>query len=535
MPTADELTANGDTQDFADALDGHAAASVAVATVAGADSPKDLRGRGRDKSRSPYRAPEVPQTVIASDLPLDVLRSMLVQQQATLNLLTTMVAEKCAPPGLSLEQPPNATTMASLSSHEAMPSAQATMKSIPDDVITKIEKQTVLFQKLVVRRLRSQESIETKKISVDVLKPGMGAYPAYVRPFKSPIEFDQLDECMSQATVDEVTLAVVIPKNSSRRVAMEIFYRAQVRFHCMMELEAHEEQYRDLVARTSKQALIDIIMSLTPSYPPSLGLEEPDRKELPKDLMLAKAHKSYQHVVDKITAMKQTAKDAKDNEEKRKKKEGHELLQQKPETLLTSVIESKAAEAASRALQALVTTTSADASMGTEQIQPPASVTQFVQAINVPKNGPSPGKGLGHNSRNDGNTTAPKVQQKGGSPDKQSKGGKTKTKPKYWGLGRVLVERVAGRNLGLFQTRAKARAKAKTRTKTKAKRRARARANRKQSTTQVLGVEAKAKMHGSSGCQGEEICNMVLGSYQWHDPRRRIDPHEFAQTPLAKV
>jgi hypothetical protein len=79
---------------------------------------------------------------------------------------------------------------------------------------------------------------------------------------------------------------------------MEIFYRAQIRFHCMIELETHAELYEDLVVRTTKQSLIDNIMSIVPTYPPNLGLEEPVRKELPNDLMMAKALKSYQQVVD---------------------------------------------------------------------------------------------------------------------------------------------------------------------------------------------------------------------------------------------
>jgi hypothetical protein len=95
--------------------------------------------------------------------------------------------------------------------------------------------------------------------------------------------------------------------------------------------------------------------------------------------------------------MKQNAKHAKDNEVKHKKKEEQELLQQKPETLLTSVIETKAIEAATKAVQSLTMERGAgvDVNMVAGQVPAPAtSVTQFVQSMSglqkrlIPRQGP---------------------------------------------------------------------------------------------------------------------------------------------------
>ena len=142
------------------------------------------------------------------------------------------------------------------------------------------------------------------------------SYPAGHRPFRSPIEFSELDAVFDGASAADAKFEVNIARGSSRREAMAAIHRAVAKFFAKINAEANIEHLNSLKPLATRgqyyRPCEEDVKAEETNKVDDLDLQDPVKTDINQRLIAKRAEQLYSSVIEKIQETKEDEKKAKE-------------------------------------------------------------------------------------------------------------------------------------------------------------------------------------------------------------------------------
>eukprot|EP00959_Pyramimonas_sp_CCMP1952_P105384 2203132-Pyramimonas_sp.AAC.1 len=220
------------------------------------------------------------------------------QQQQQQNQQLMGLLARLSPPGLALgEQQPAVAPQAPQVEVEYL-------KKIPDHIQKQLTHFMQDFEKSMAKITRTRVTIEKLSNDVQVLNDKVNRrYPPGCRAFKTSETETELDNVLKGCVDQDSSLAIVLPRGSSRREAMRIIHHETTLFFKQVQLEAKEELREVLKVAGSKDTFVQegtkIMQSVTDDRGASLGLDSTRSKPFDPKFVETKLDSMWHQMVDK--------------------------------------------------------------------------------------------------------------------------------------------------------------------------------------------------------------------------------------------
>ena len=253
-------------------------------------------------------------------------------------------------------------------------------KKLDQKILDHLKKVARKFESNVQAFFRAKDAVDNCQAAVDTLKLDGLQYPSGTRPFRSPVEAVELDACWSVASQQEFVWSVNIPKDTTRRQAMNLLHHAVVAQSKSIELESKLELLETKRALISRGKYYAAISEMENVAVDDLGLENGSVfDQLNSKLAFKKADELYNTVVVKVRNARHEKKEKISKDAKAKEEVNEKLANGKPEVFLDAYVEAK--------IEAKLKRTNAEEGSDAEAVTVDAS--KVCQALAAPLNKPS--------------------------------------------------------------------------------------------------------------------------------------------------
>ena len=229
-----------------------------------------------------------------------------------------------------------------------VPMSLTEQKKLSSEIHKHLDGIAKTYEKTITKYMRSRNQVKKLGDDLDFLAAPENnfKYPPGTRPFKSPVEFAQLDEVLAETATGPVVFEVRMARGTSRREALAQLHFQNTCWQKKIHLEAATEYHEVLTAAAKKQTYLDACNSWPDVAARSDdGLDDPIAREHNRTLAREVVEKNFKKIVDGARAKWDATEKQKEEEKKKREETDKALLARNPGNLLRELVQSEVTRA----------------------------------------------------------------------------------------------------------------------------------------------------------------------------------------------
>ena len=275
-------------------------------------------------------------------------------------------------------------------------------EQLPAHIEKQLMKTVRSFETDLRKFVNMQHKVEQAKQDYELMKADGHRYPTGTRPFKSPVELEDLDNVLSECSAGPSSFSVAIPQGTTKRQAMLLIHHSFTKFYkrCIWEaLQVQMDAKKDLTTKAAFIAKCQAKITEQTQFE-GCGLEDSDLANFTDEVVVAKCQTLYHDVVNKVRKEKTEEKKLAERKAADERKAQNDLASKEPAVLLSDLV----GEMVQQNMQSMnVDSTDQQAKQATSDSS--SKSIAFVQALQqqkkpknskTPRGGAGEGKGKGH-------------------------------------------------------------------------------------------------------------------------------------------